>query len=300
MSLSKFTTDVDNIQGLSNKPNEIEGLTADQLKKKFDDASIDIKQYINETLTEEIDTGLETLNNKIDDELKTKQNNNGWQSLVATVTFASADAPTYVVTTDIDCTGFVGLGNRIKLTQTTTKYFIVTAITTSSITMYGGTDYTLTSDAISNVYYSIQKAPFGFPLNQDKWSVIVYLEAAQYQTNPVAYAFYNIGNVSITMPIGEWKLITNFSVLLQRGSAGSLHSEVMLSNSSTTADAATYLNNIYIIPITKLMQNYSYEEVILIPSKITRYLLFRTVEAGLTSFGIDYGTRYIKLVSNYL
>jgi len=55
MALTKFTDDVEVIQALSDTPNETEGLTADQLKKKFDDAVIDIKTYVNDTLTEEID-----------------------------------------------------------------------------------------------------------------------------------------------------------------------------------------------------------------------------------------------------
>lgn len=88
---------------------------------------------------------------------------NGWIPLTGTFTYSSADSPTFVITTSVDLTGIVGLGMKIKLTQATTKYFIVTAITNNSITMYGGTDYTLTNSAISNVYYSMLKAPFGFP-----------------------------------------------------------------------------------------------------------------------------------------
>ena len=58
MSLTKLTTDLENIQALSDKPNEIEGLTADELKAKFDKAGNDIKTYINDTLTTETDTAL--------------------------------------------------------------------------------------------------------------------------------------------------------------------------------------------------------------------------------------------------
>lgn len=58
MALTKLTTDLENIQALSDKPNEIEGLTADELKAKFDKAGSDIKTYINENLTEEVDTAL--------------------------------------------------------------------------------------------------------------------------------------------------------------------------------------------------------------------------------------------------
>lgn len=56
MAITKLTTDLDNIQGLSDKPNEIDGLTADQLKALFDKAGEDIKTYLNSTLTDELDT----------------------------------------------------------------------------------------------------------------------------------------------------------------------------------------------------------------------------------------------------
>jgi hypothetical protein len=55
MALTKLTADLDNIQALSDKPNEIEGLTADQLKEKFDKGANDIKDYINDTLIDELD-----------------------------------------------------------------------------------------------------------------------------------------------------------------------------------------------------------------------------------------------------
>jgi hypothetical protein len=60
MSLTKTTASVSNIQDLSDTPNATEGLTADQLKKKFDDYGIDNKTYINEVLTVELDTELAT------------------------------------------------------------------------------------------------------------------------------------------------------------------------------------------------------------------------------------------------
>lgn len=61
MALTKFTVDVNNIQALSDRPNEIDGLTSAELKERFDKAGSDIKTFINETLTEEVDEALETI-----------------------------------------------------------------------------------------------------------------------------------------------------------------------------------------------------------------------------------------------
>lgn len=55
MALTKLTADVNNIQSLSDRPNTIDGLTSSQLKELFDKAGADIKTYLNETLTEELD-----------------------------------------------------------------------------------------------------------------------------------------------------------------------------------------------------------------------------------------------------
>lgn len=60
-ALTKFTTDVNNIQALSDRPNELDGLTSAELKAKFDKAGSDIKTFINNTLTEELDTALATI-----------------------------------------------------------------------------------------------------------------------------------------------------------------------------------------------------------------------------------------------
>jgi hypothetical protein len=55
MSLSKFTGDTSNIQSLPDQPS----ISASELKAKFDKTGADIKEYINNTLTEEIDENLD-------------------------------------------------------------------------------------------------------------------------------------------------------------------------------------------------------------------------------------------------
>ncbi len=55
MALTKLTTNLNNIQALHDRPNSSDGLTADELKERFDKAGNDIKSYINNTLTEELD-----------------------------------------------------------------------------------------------------------------------------------------------------------------------------------------------------------------------------------------------------
>lgn len=61
MALTKLEADVNNIQKLSDKPNEIDGLTSAELKERFDKAGADIKAYVNSILTEELDAILATI-----------------------------------------------------------------------------------------------------------------------------------------------------------------------------------------------------------------------------------------------
>lgn len=50
MGLKKFEKDMNIIAALDDEPNDVGGLSASQLKEKFDQSGCEIKQYINETL----------------------------------------------------------------------------------------------------------------------------------------------------------------------------------------------------------------------------------------------------------
>lgn len=66
-----------------------------------------------------------------------------------------------------DLTAVYSPGTRIKLTQTTVKYFVVTsssfAAGTTTVHISGGTDYTLANAAITSPFYSYTDNPQGFP-----------------------------------------------------------------------------------------------------------------------------------------
>lgn len=90
----------------------------------------------------------------------------GWVSAGETWTYASADDPTFTFTISGDVTTKYSAGMRVKLTQTTAKYFIVTNAAYSApdttIAIYGGTDYDLAKVAISSPYYSPRQSAARF------------------------------------------------------------------------------------------------------------------------------------------
>ncbi len=140
----------------------------------------------------------------------------GWLAAGETWTYASANAPTFTFTVPGDKSTKYYPGMRIKLTQTTVKYFIITKVVYSSpnttITVYGGTDYTLASATIIYPYYSSAKAPAGFPLDPAKWTVLLSDSTDRHQSSPVKNTIYNPGSLSISLPIGIWNV--SFQVIL--------------------------------------------------------------------------------------
>jgi hypothetical protein len=76
-----------------------------------------------------------------------------------------ASATTFTVTGDQ--TAKFSKGTRLKLTQTTVKYFVVVASSfasgTTTVTLTGGSDYTFANAAISANSYSYAASPQGYP-----------------------------------------------------------------------------------------------------------------------------------------
>jgi hypothetical protein len=175
-----------------------------------------------------------------------RYNTVGWVPISDTWTYASADSPTFTFTITGDKTYYFRAGARIKLTQTTVKYFIVTAASYSApdttVTVYGGTDYTLANAAISETYYSVAKAPKGFPLDASKWTVAVASSTGS-QASPTSGTYYNVGSNSIVIPIGLWHVSYSIVMWATRASTGLATCSCGLGTATNTlvASTASYL-----------------------------------------------------------
>ena len=60
MAFTKFEKDMAIISALDDEPNDVGGLSAAELKAKFDEGGQAIKDYLNSTLTVQMDTTLAT------------------------------------------------------------------------------------------------------------------------------------------------------------------------------------------------------------------------------------------------
>jgi len=171
----------------------------------------------------------------------------GWVPISNSWEYAGNDAPTYAVTVPSGATSLYSPGMRVKLTQPTdgVKYFIITAVFSSSIYLYGGTDYDLDDEAITDIYYSTQKAPFGFPLDPDKWTV----EISRNTNDPVADTtstdWQNI--TSINIPIGLWYTILSAALfVVDDNSADFIQTFMTLSKANNSEDDLDFSSTYHI------------------------------------------------------
>lgn len=161
----------------------------------------------------------------------------GW-NLIENITFGLSvnDSNQCIISTSEDLRSILSVGMKIKLTnQSITKYFILTAITSTTITLFGGTDYSITTGTVTNVCYSKDKSPYGFPVDPSKWSVIVTDTTERSQVT-VGTTIYNIGGISISIPIGLWnvKIKGLFQIGDGAGTANAKYMTISLSTANNT------------------------------------------------------------------
>lgn len=201
----------------------------------------------------------------------------GWLPANEVWTYEAGDDPTYTFSEPIDATGKYWPGMRLKCTQGgSVKYGIVTAVgaytaSKTIITAYWGTDYNLGA-TITYPYYSPVKAPFGFPLDPTKWSVNLSDTTIQSQATPTENTYYNLGSLSISVPIGIWRL-SFFVVVQHTGDANGPNICAALSTANNSASDADLtgnggditVNNSVRVPITRT-------KTVVLASKTTYYL----------------------------
>lgn len=84
----------------------------------------------------------------------------GWNPFaVGALSYSSAN----VIASSVDYTGILNVGDKIWITQSGSKWFYVTSVSSSQIGVYAGSDYTVANSIISGPYYSHDATPTGFP-----------------------------------------------------------------------------------------------------------------------------------------
>jgi hypothetical protein len=233
-----------------------------------------------------------------------------WTTATGTWSYSSADAPTFVASVNADMTTTIYPGHRLSLTQTTEKFFIVTAVGAYSggntlITMYGGTDYTLTADAITTPKWSNVKVPSRFPMSPVKWTVSVTDATQRSQATPTSLTWYNIGGAAcqIVIPIGIWKVRYIVNVQTQGDTANGTNLRSTLSTANNSESDATMTGVFQIGNGAANNIHFVFEKARVLPlvSKTTYYLNGLTQYGGNTLyFRNDESAMLLEAVSAYL
>lgn len=226
--------------------------------------------------------------------------------------YDSADAPSYVVNIDGNMAGVISNGMRVRLYQLTeVKYFIVTAVSdydeitgVTAVTLYGGTNYTLTSDAITDPSISSEKAPYGFPLNPELWTVSYSDTELRTQSTPTEDFWYNLNNASLEIPVGLWNVEYYVSAEVSSTEiSASVYAALSTSNSTPSNSlwirgfqGGTSGDNVYVGASCSAYMTIS------LTQKTTYYLISMSGTAGGTNL-YNVGTTtpiYIRAVIAYL
>ena len=226
-----------------------------------------------------------------------------------------ADAPIYDININANITGTIGVGDRIWGVQGgANKFFLVhgVAITgsTSYLNLYGGTDYTIITGAITSPQYSNIKAPFGFPLDPLKWTVKVSDTGNCIKSTPSGTVWYGDTGLSatgpsISFPLGAWNAsykamvssrdttVTDFTVYITLSTSPTTESDSeWTAGAVLSAPAGTYdvFGAIFV------------QKSIFLTAKTTHYLNIKSNISTADNIKIrgDIVTTIIRAVSNYL
>jgi hypothetical protein len=96
----------------------------------------------------------------------TQLSKDGWVVVLNSWTYLSATT----ITVPSGAASIYSVGDKIKLTQTTVKYFYVTSVADTVLTVAGGSAYVVVNAAISAIGYSKLSSPVGFP----KWHSLTF------------------------------------------------------------------------------------------------------------------------------
>lgn len=222
-------------------------------------------------------------------EIKNAFNNQvaqGWYKtgINPTFTFVSYDSETLtgVVSSDLDMTPYLDVGMKVKFTQNSaTKYGIIVAITSTQITLFMGTDYTLTNAGITDAYYSIVKAPYRFPMDPSIWTLTFTPDTSTIINNPVSGTWYNLNTFAI--PIGKWEVSYVIGMYPARPTSGDFGQNATISTTTNSETNALLSSFIYFSGgISAIIQSTMTNQIITTTVQTNYYLNIKTDYTGLT------------------
>ena len=131
----------------------------------------------------------------------------GWTAGLGTWTYSSADAPTFVISTSVDNSTAIGVGDRITYPNDCRIFYCNSHYFQYHYSLRWNK---LCTGKCGNFISSIQsyKNPLGFPASPANWTVEFTDAISRKQNTPAQNIWYNLGGTEqITIPIGLWRVL---------------------------------------------------------------------------------------------
>ena len=233
----------------------------------------------------------------------------GWNPDAETWVYHNVDDPTgYFKIEGKDVSANYSVGWRIMFTNGGNVIKgIITAITYSDpdtiITFLHEIDptdnqalYLLQNSAITENYVSPHKAPLGFPLDPDKWSV-EFSTTTRGTTSPASQNVWcNPGSFSLSIPIGSWDVFYKV-VVVAVGGVSVRTSLSTANNSQSDSEFTTRFSG-----VSPAIAPMYVKKVLTLTSKTTYYLVAMSADASVSQIRIhsDDGDTIIRATCAYL
>lgn len=158
----------------------------------------------------------------------------GWISARESWSYSSYNSTTRVgvITVPTNATLKYTVGWRIKITQSTggTKYGIIHAVSSTTLTVFFPTGVTFNNESITDNFYSMVKAPFGFDIDPAVWSRTTTFTTDRTFNS----ASWTTLTDSIDLGIGAWNVWHKQTMICDASAVSQRILQVTLSNTTTT------------------------------------------------------------------
>lgn len=177
---------------------------------------------------------------------------------------------------------------------------IVTDVTSSTVTLQTPIGYGVPLDTITDVYYSSQSAPYGFPKDRELWDLQL-ISLANYSTTSTSWGS---SNLQLSVPQGGWTIGWDATLYSQRASTTFTDSFFSLSESTSSVSNEALETRIYssgatgtITLFSNAHRSYEYTLSVMTPF----YLIYKVSGSSMTArFSGDSGATVIYARFIYL
>lgn len=240
----------------------------------------------------------------------------GWyeESPDRTWTFVSANAGGNMFTVYVsgDVTNIYRVRMRVRAKQGADYlYFIVHSVSSydsgndrTTLMLFGGTDYDLTSAAITDVAFSKDRFPAGFDVDPDKWSISMVDANGRTSTTFGGVVLVDASHY-IDLPVGHW--LTGYQAYVGFvGVTTNMNVNLALSTSSSSISDKQYMRGYQTVAtgdVTPISKNIEMPPTLISVTSETRYYLVgifvSSTGTNWSMEGADYAPTVIRALSGY-